>query len=233
MNDRKYHEHLDFFIEAKAGRFFRPKAGQRRTILLSSLRGLDEEFEAVQKYIFWKRKTPRAKKLTPKAILMTPKNTKKRPQKIPARSPSQTPLQKTRSKSKKDEKKSEKKKLKEKKPEEKKRTKEPPPESSQRTKEDTKTENLEARSKPDESLDPPPPGFPANIRKEVEELLHEEITKEKEKQTPSEPISLVKGASEDTKITKETSKTDEVTKKDFPSSPYYDIFKDVIQRKRT
>ncbi|KAL3680537.1 hypothetical protein R1sor_023493 [Riccia sorocarpa] len=93
MNDRKYHEHLDFFIEAKAGRFFRPKAGQRRTILLSSLRGLDEEFEAVQKYIFWKRRTPRAKKLTSKAILMAPKNTKKRPQKIPARSPSQTPLQ--------------------------------------------------------------------------------------------------------------------------------------------
>ncbi|KAL3678543.1 hypothetical protein R1sor_021499 [Riccia sorocarpa] len=89
VNDRKYHEHLDFFIEAKAGRFFRPKAGQRRTILLSSLRGLDEELEAVQKYIFWKRRTPRVKKLTPKAILMAPKNTKKRP----AKSPSHTPLQ--------------------------------------------------------------------------------------------------------------------------------------------
>ncbi|KAL3678546.1 hypothetical protein R1sor_021502 [Riccia sorocarpa] len=89
VNDRKYHEHLDFFIEAKAGRFFTPKAGQRRTILLSSLRGLDEELETVQKYIFWKRRTPRVKKLTPKAILMASKNTKKRS----AKSPSQTSLQ--------------------------------------------------------------------------------------------------------------------------------------------
>ncbi|KAL3692163.1 hypothetical protein R1sor_005814 [Riccia sorocarpa] len=92
VSDRKYLEHLDFFIEAKAGRFFRPKEGQRRTILLSSLHGLDEELEAVQKYIFWKRRTPLVKKITPKAILMAPKSTKKR-DKIPAKSPTQTPSQ--------------------------------------------------------------------------------------------------------------------------------------------
>ncbi|KAL3684194.1 hypothetical protein R1sor_002216 [Riccia sorocarpa] len=92
MSDRKYLEHLDFFIEAKACRFFRPKKGQRRTILLSSLRGLDEELEAVQKYIFWKRRTPRVKKLTPKAILMVPKSAKKK-DKIPAKSHAQTPSQ--------------------------------------------------------------------------------------------------------------------------------------------
>ncbi|KAL3692166.1 hypothetical protein R1sor_005817 [Riccia sorocarpa] len=53
------------------------------------LHGLDEELEAVQKYIFWKRRMPRVK---PKAILMAPKSTKKR-DKIPAKSPTQTPSQ--------------------------------------------------------------------------------------------------------------------------------------------
>ncbi|KAL3691606.1 hypothetical protein R1sor_005257 [Riccia sorocarpa] len=78
VSDRKYLEHLDFFIEAKAGRFFRTKEVQRRTILLSSLHSLDEELEAEHEYIFWKRRTSRVKKLTPKAILMAPKSTKKR-----------------------------------------------------------------------------------------------------------------------------------------------------------
>ncbi|KAL3701572.1 hypothetical protein R1sor_019594 [Riccia sorocarpa] len=92
VSDRKYLEHLDFFIEAKTGRFFRPKEGQRRSISLSSLHGLEEELEAVQKYIFWKRRTPRVKKFTPKVILMAPKSGKKR-DKIPTKSPTQTPSQ--------------------------------------------------------------------------------------------------------------------------------------------
>ncbi|KAL3677853.1 hypothetical protein R1sor_020809 [Riccia sorocarpa] len=90
VNDRKYLEHLDFFIEAKSGRFFRPKEGQRRPILLSSLHGLNEELDVVKTYIFWKRRALHVKKLTPKAIMMAPKSAKER-EKIPVKSPTQTP----------------------------------------------------------------------------------------------------------------------------------------------
>ncbi|KAL3679913.1 hypothetical protein R1sor_022869 [Riccia sorocarpa] len=53
--DRKYLSHLEFFLAAKAGRFFGSKKNDRRPILLSSLVGFEEEIE----------KTP-AKASTPK-----------------------------------------------------------------------------------------------------------------------------------------------------------------------
>ncbi|KAL3685345.1 hypothetical protein R1sor_003367 [Riccia sorocarpa] len=45
VTDRKYLSHLEFFLAAKAGRFFGSKKNDRRPILLSSLVGFEEEIE--------------------------------------------------------------------------------------------------------------------------------------------------------------------------------------------
>ncbi|KAL3679290.1 hypothetical protein R1sor_022246 [Riccia sorocarpa] len=83
--DRKYLSHLDFFIEAKAGRFFGSKKRDRKQILLSSLTGFEEELERVKTYLFWKRRQFRRPSVTPKSILMAPKTKKERAAKTHAK----------------------------------------------------------------------------------------------------------------------------------------------------
>ncbi|KAL3677889.1 hypothetical protein R1sor_020845 [Riccia sorocarpa] len=85
VTDRKYLSHLDFFIEAKAGRFSGSKKSDRRQILLSSLTGLEEDLEKVNTYLFWKRRQFRRLSFTPKSILMAPKAKKDRLVKTPAK----------------------------------------------------------------------------------------------------------------------------------------------------
>ncbi|KAL3700637.1 hypothetical protein R1sor_018659 [Riccia sorocarpa] len=63
VTDRKYLSHLEFFLAAKAGRFFGSKKYDRRPILLSSLAGFEEELEKTKKDRL--AKTP-AKVSTPK-----------------------------------------------------------------------------------------------------------------------------------------------------------------------
>ncbi|KAL3677885.1 hypothetical protein R1sor_020841 [Riccia sorocarpa] len=91
--NRKYLSHLDFFIEAKAGRFFGSKKSDRRQILLSSITGLEEELKKVKTYLFWKRRQFRRLSFTPKLILMAPKAKKDRLAKTPPKvsTPKKTP----------------------------------------------------------------------------------------------------------------------------------------------
>ncbi|KAL3686424.1 hypothetical protein R1sor_008998 [Riccia sorocarpa] len=93
VTDRRYLSHLEFFIEAKAGRFFGSKKSSRRPILLSSLTGFEEELEKVKTYLFWKRRQFRRPSLTPKSILMALKMKKDRSAKTHAKAstPKTTP----------------------------------------------------------------------------------------------------------------------------------------------
>ncbi|KAL3701654.1 hypothetical protein R1sor_019676 [Riccia sorocarpa] len=135
----------------------------------------------------------------------------------------------TRSKSKKDDKKSDKRKAKEKKHEEKKKRKDASSEVPRKTAEPMKEKEKDKEENPPiaEPVDTPPPSFPADIRKEVEDFLQEEIAKEAQKQVLQEGAEPLKTKPSEVKILK----PEEVPRKDFLTSPYNDIFKDVIQRK--
>ncbi|KAL3677169.1 hypothetical protein R1sor_027117 [Riccia sorocarpa] len=85
VTNRKYLNHLEFFLAAKVGRFFGSKKNDRRPILLSSLVGFEEEIEKVKTYLFWKRRQFRRPSFTPKNILMAPKSKKDRSAKPPVK----------------------------------------------------------------------------------------------------------------------------------------------------
>ncbi|KAL3689022.1 hypothetical protein R1sor_015331 [Riccia sorocarpa] len=93
VTDRKYLSHLEFFLAAKARRFFGSKKNDRRPILLSSLVGFEEEIEKVKTYLFWKRRQFRRPSFTPKSILIAPKTKKDRSAKTHAKAltPKTTP----------------------------------------------------------------------------------------------------------------------------------------------
>ncbi|KAL3679636.1 hypothetical protein R1sor_022592 [Riccia sorocarpa] len=93
VTDRKYLSHLEFFLEAKAGRFFGTKKDERRPISLASLEGFEEEIEKVKTYLFWKRRQFKRPSFIPKFILMAPKTKKDRQAKTHAKAsaPKTTP----------------------------------------------------------------------------------------------------------------------------------------------